>query len=50
MGRLSATPTIARLFDHLVGTKQQCRRNGDAERLGRFQINYKLEPDCLDGG
>ena len=36
------------LFDHLVGTAEQRRRHFDAERLGRFQIDYQFELDRPD--
>jgi DNA-binding transcriptional MerR regulator len=36
----AATP---RLFDHLVGLGQQCRRDRQAKRLRRFHINCHLE-------
>jgi hypothetical protein len=29
-----------RLLDHLVGTGEHCRRNCEAERLGRFEIDH----------
>ena len=34
---------LARLFDHLVGAGEQSRWNFEAERLGGFVIDYKLE-------
>src|SRR5262245_28923669 len=30
------------LFDHLVGTGKQCRRNGEAEGFGGFEIDHKF--------
>ena len=43
--RRSAVPAInsRRPFDHLVGNRQQARRNGKAERLGGLQIEDELE-------
>ena len=32
-----------RSFDHLVGAGEQRRRNGDAERPGRLQVDDELE-------
>jgi len=33
----------ADLFDHLVGGHEQCVGNCEAERLGRLQVDDKLE-------
>src|SRR5262245_7884439 len=30
------------LFDHLVRPREECRRHGKAERLGRFEIDHQL--------
>jgi hypothetical protein len=39
MARLRRLQTLAcRLFDHLVGLRQQQLRHGEAERLGRRAI------------
>jgi len=35
------------LFDHFVGTRGQCRRHIDVKRLGRTEIDDKLEPSGL---
>src|SRR5215467_11115067 len=34
---------IAPLFDHLVGEREQLRRNCEAKRLCRLEINQKLK-------
>jgi uncharacterized protein YjiS (DUF1127 family) len=31
------------LFDHLVGAREQCRRQGDAQRPGSPQIEHEFE-------
>ena len=31
------------LFDHLVGTVEQRRRDGDTERLSGLEVDHKLE-------
>ena len=31
------------LLDHLVGGRQQCFRDGEAERLGGLQVDDKFE-------
>jgi hypothetical protein len=33
----------AALLDHLVGTAKQREREGDAERLGRLQVDDELD-------
>ena len=38
---------IAPLFDYLVGTYEQRRWYGEAERLGGLEINDELEPRRL---
>jgi hypothetical protein len=37
------TATSSVSFDHLVGEREQRRRDGDAERLGRLAIEHKLD-------
>jgi hypothetical protein len=37
-----APQQIDSLFDHLVRPREECRRHGKAERLGRFEIDYEL--------
>ena len=38
------------LFDHLVGDREQRRRDSETERRGRLQIDHKVEPyRLLDG-
>jgi hypothetical protein len=32
------------LLDHLVGAGEDGWRDGDAERLGGFEVNYELQP------
>jgi hypothetical protein len=32
-----------RLFDHLISSPQECRRNGNAQRIGGFEIDDQLE-------
>ena len=34
---------IGTLFDHLVDARLHCRRHVEAERLGRLQIDVKLD-------
>ena len=34
-------------FDHLGGDGTNTRRNGEAERLGCLEVDYKLETDWL---
>jgi hypothetical protein len=36
----------APLFDHLVGTREQCRRHVEADGLGCLQVDYELELAC----
>ena len=36
-------PTLRRLFDHLVGAGDECRRKLEAERLGGAQIDGEIE-------
>jgi hypothetical protein len=38
----SASQQNASLFDHLVGTGEQGRRNGQSERLGGRQVDQQL--------
>src|ERR1700680_3390687 len=42
---VSKVPTteVTRLFDHLVGSRQQRRRNGEAEGLGGLQVYSQFE-------
>ena len=34
-------------FDHLVGERQQCRGNGNAERFRGFEIDHEGKPARL---
>src|SRR5258708_22237143 len=34
---------MQRLFDHLVGAQQDCRRKLDADRSGGFEVDDQLE-------
>jgi len=34
---------LARLFDHLVGAGEQCRRHGQTQRLRGLEVEYQLE-------
>src|SRR5262249_29284970 len=36
-------PAASNSFDHLVAAGEQCWRNGEAERLRRFQVDDQLE-------
>jgi hypothetical protein len=36
------TKSPRRLFDHLVGAAEQRKRDGEAERLGRREVDEKL--------
>src|SRR5262245_11954022 len=38
----SCAAANATLFDNLIGAREQRRRDVDAERLGRLEIDYKL--------
>jgi hypothetical protein len=44
---LNAPQQTASLFDHLVGATEQREWHGDAERLGDFQVDVKLDFGCL---
>jgi hypothetical protein len=35
---------LAHSFNHLVGAAEPQRRHGEAQRVGGFEIDYKLEP------
>src|SRR5262249_9374266 len=37
------TAAKATLFDHLIGDREHARRDGEAERLGSFQVDDQLE-------
>jgi hypothetical protein len=39
----NAPQQITSLFDYLVGSVQQARRYGEAERFGRLEVDHKLE-------
>src|SRR6516225_11945548 len=43
MSALCQKRTLARLFDHFVGTANQCRWQINAERLRSFQIYKELK-------
>src|SRR5262245_26414619 len=43
MSALGQERTSGRLFDHLVGLREQRRRHGEAEPLGGLQINHHFE-------
>jgi hypothetical protein len=36
-----------RLFDHLVGAREQHERNGDTNRLGSDQVYNEIETEAL---
>ena len=38
---------IARLFDHLVGTREQRGRNREAERLGGLKVDHEFKSGWL---
>src|SRR6476620_5416698 len=40
---LIMTPRRSASFNHLVGAAQPSRRHGQAQRVGGFEIDYKLE-------
>jgi hypothetical protein len=40
---------IAQPFDHLVGTREQCRWNSKTERLRASEVSGEHEPDGLFG-
>ena len=45
-GHLSALGqkrTFHHSFDHLVGARDEPRRHGEAERLGRLEVDHQLE-------
>ena len=39
----NAPQQIAYLFDHLIGAREQCGWNRDAERLRRLQVDNQLD-------
>ena len=43
MSPLGQADLERRLFDHLVGAGEYCRRNCKAQRLRGFQIDHQLE-------
>jgi hypothetical protein len=43
MSQLGHEPTLARLFDHLVGAGEQHRRNGQAERSGGDKVYHQIK-------
>ena len=42
-GADSCAATKSVLFDHLVGGSEQVRRDGEAECLGRLEVNNELK-------
>ena len=40
---LIMTPRRSASFNHLVGAAEPQRRHGEAQRVGGFEIDYKLE-------
>src|SRR4051794_4733346 len=38
---------LPRLFDHRVGTCEQCGRRFEAERLGSLEVDHEIEPRGL---
>jgi hypothetical protein len=39
--------TATRTFDHLIGAAEQRNREGEAERLGGFEVEDQLDFHCL---
>src|SRR5262249_61767817 len=40
---ITSKPTCTCPVDHLVGNGKQCRRNVEAERTGRLEVDHELE-------